>query len=71
MKMYNNDFLIRIIGSSYDRNHMMEMDQFTHRLSGQETEVIERDSTESTATMKEDKRSTIIRCDNSQALFNT
>ena len=39
---------------------MIEMDQFTHTLSGEDTELIERLSTRSVATMK-DMGGTIIR----------
>jgi len=39
--------------SSYQPKYMIEMDQFAHKLSGEETETIERQSKESAATMKE------------------
>ena len=42
---------------------MIELDQFTHRLSGQANEILERDSMDSTGTMKEDRRLTIERKD--------
>ena len=39
--------------SSYQTNHMIEMDQFVHTLSGQLEETIERKSMQSSVTMKE------------------
>merc|ERR1719153_1708739 len=39
--------------SSYQTKDMIEMDQFAHTLSGEDTEVIERLSTKSVATMKD------------------
>ena len=47
-------FLFEFDFSSYKADNMIEMDQFVARLSGQELEIIERQSTESAATMKYD-----------------
>ena len=51
----SNTFLFR----NYDRKWMIEMDRFVHNLQGNESEVIERESTQSAATMKEQGSSLI------------
>ena len=49
-----------IMWSSFQYKHMIEMDQFAHTLSGEDTEIIERLSKQSVATMK-DVGSTVLR----------
>ena len=39
--------------SSFNQEHMIEMDQFVHTLSGSSEEIVKRNSTQSAATMKE------------------
>ena len=46
----SNTFLFR----NYDRKWMIEMDRFVHNLQGSDSEVIERESVQSAATMKEE-----------------
>ena len=48
------------MNSSYQSKHVIEMDQFAHTLSGEDTEIIERLSKQSVATMK-DAGSTVFR----------
>ena len=51
----SNTFLFR----NYDRKWMIEMDRFVHNLQGSDSEVIERESVQSAATMKEEGSSLI------------
>ena len=51
----SNSFLLR----NYDKKWTIEMDRFVHNLQGNESEVIERESTQSAATMKEQGSSLI------------
>ena len=51
----SNTFLFR----NYDRKWMIEMDRFVHNLQESDSEVIERESVQSAATMKEEGSSLI------------
>ena len=51
----SNSFLLR----NYDKKWTIEMDRFVHNLQGNESEVIERESTQSALTMK-DQGSSLI-----------
>ena len=51
----SNTFLLR----NYDKKWMIEMDRFVHNLGGSDSEVIERESEQSAATMK-DQGSSLI-----------
>ena len=50
-KVKSSNILLNL--SSADSDSMVEMDQFVHVLSGQQNELIERRSIESSAVMKE------------------
>ena len=50
-KVKSSNILLNL--SSADSDSMVEMDQFAHVLSGQQNELIERRSIESSAVMKE------------------
>ena len=50
---------ITFLFRNYDRKWMIEMDRFVHNLQGSDSEVIERESVQSAATMKEEGSSLI------------